>query len=139
MALTGDETDDRGPCEELLGSRQMARGGCAEGTPCHCNNDEPTCPATASVELILPIDVAVVADTDPTLQAIRAELRPAVADIDGLLGLNAFTPLVVDVDYPNNRLVVRCWSPLDPTCRVRPQIDDLRRRDELVALSCLPQ
>jgi len=76
-----------------------------------------------------PIEVVVVPDTSPVLQALRAELRPARPEIDGILGIDALGGAVLDVDYPHNRVLMRCVPPAatcvadpaaPPACAVRP-------------------
>ncbi len=83
-----------------------------------CKN-QSTCGAPATVELGAPIAVVVVPDDDPTLQALRAELRPDQPEVDGLLGTAALAALQLDVDYPNNRLLARCRG---AACTARPTL-----------------
>lgn len=89
---------------------------------CPCENDDPFCPVPAVLELSpaqSPIDVLVVADTDPTLQALRTELRPDQPELDGVLGTNALRTAELDVDYPHDRLLARCAG---DGCVTRPQL-----------------
>ncbi len=55
------------------------------------------------------------------LQALREELRPGQAEVDGLLGLDAFTAVQVDIDYPGQRILYRCS---DPRCVVYTEVFD---------------
>lgn len=88
---------------------------------CPCKDGSPLCPVPAIVELTPPagIDVLVVSDDDPTLQALRAELRPDQPEVDGLLGTNALRTAEIDVDYPHDRLLARCPG---GNCSARPQL-----------------
>jgi len=128
LALVGRPERGRGPCRELLMSRVMARAdaGCppdvvAAGA-CPCEDKQRTsCPAASSVDLLAPVDVVVLEDTDPLLQSLRNELRPTHADVAGLLGLSALAPLSTDIDYPGSRVIFRC-SAGSTGCIVRPRI-----------------
>ncbi len=119
---------DRGACGELINSRLEAIGGCtaSANVPCPCfvgGSTDTTCTAGATVEMYQPIDVVIIEDSDPYLQGLRNELRPGVADIDGLLGWKALGPLVTDVDYPHSRVIFRC-NDNGATCHQRPHIGD---------------
>ncbi len=136
--VSGSTTWTRGPCRGVYASRFLTRGLCgtgvdgvpAEQEDCPCGTAR-FCDAPAVVELApaAPIQFVVVPDTHPVLQALRAELRPARPEVDGILGMNALAGSVLDVDYPNNRAVVRCVPPAAdcvpdpaavPACTVRP-------------------
>jgi hypothetical protein len=143
-ALVGHE-GPRGPCAELFTRRLLQRDACPDamvtaGT-CPCADNANDCAAGSTVELSRDIDVAMIEDTDPLLQGLRDELRPAVADIDGLLGMSAFGGMVTDLDYPDGRAIVRCPAGADPaTCTTRPRISDQGRvRDLRDAWKCLPK
>lgn len=137
LGLAADIGDRRGPCEELLGSRMMDLGGCRPGEPCHCRDPQRDgelgtlwCPAGASLEIAGPVVVAVIADADPILQGLRAELSPKVATVDGFLGMNVLMSVVTDLDYPNGRVVLRCAkNDVADVCLTRPtirEIDDVK-------------
>jgi hypothetical protein len=93
-------------------------------------------PAILELAPATPIDVLIVADDEPTLQALRAELRPDTAEIDGILGTQALASASVDIDPPNDRLLFRCET---DGCQARPALitsawktevrDCLRRTD----------
>jgi hypothetical protein len=101
---------------------------------CDCVNNA-TCSAGASVELRRAVDVVILDDTHPLLQSIRNELRPAFAEIDGLLGMQTLAAFLADVDYPGARVILRCAS---GNCKQRPHIDgDNRNRARaLIDLGC---
>lgn len=131
LAIADQLGKNRGPCAELRASRLMDVGGRVEGEPSFCASGENRvgsgfgCAAGASMEVAQPLPVAIVEDTDPLLQGLRAELAPEVASIDGLLGMDALLQVVTDLDYPNARVVIRCADGAGAACVVRPRIDDL--------------
>jgi hypothetical protein len=111
FAIAGDAEDVRGPCEERRAARLMAAGGCNDDIDCPCEDENKLrCRTAAVVELDpdIPIEVAVLPDSHPMLQALREELRPEQAEVDGLLGLDAFWDVQVDIDYPGQRILYRC-------------------------------
>jgi hypothetical protein len=88
---------------------------------CPCENGDTSCAVPAILELTPPagVDVLVVPDTEPTLQALRTELRPDQPEVDGLLGTDVLRTAEIDVDYPHDRLLARCPG---GNCNVRPQL-----------------
>jgi hypothetical protein len=68
------------------------------------------------------IPVAIIADTHPLIQGVRAELRPDVAEIDGFIGMSTLRDLAIDIDYPNSRLIFRCLDGTEDTCLTRPSL-----------------
>ncbi|MEZ4367254.1 MAG: hypothetical protein R2939_13360 [Kofleriaceae bacterium] len=121
LALTATGDGARGGCGEVYASHYLALADCDPETDasCPCVAGEP-CGARAVVELTpaTGVEVVVVPDDDPTLQALRSELRPAEAEIDGLLGTDVLRATELDVDYPHNRLAWRCTD--DAACATRP-------------------
>ena len=124
----------RGPCGDLHANYCLA-------DPTHCTapvaddrtvlcKNQSSCGAPATVELGAPIEVVVVPDADPTLQALRAELRPDQPEVDGILGNAALAALQLDVDYPNNRLLARCRG---ASCTARPTLGQVD-----AAITCPP-
>jgi len=89
---------------------------------CPCEDGAAFCAVPAVLELTPPtpagIDVLVVDDTEPTLQALRTELRPDQPEVDGILGTEALRAAEIDVDYPHDRLLARCPG---NNCSARPQ------------------
>jgi hypothetical protein len=150
LALAGNERDEHGPCREVAASRQMADRGCTGSQlDCPCPDENLACGAAPSAEVGgevggVMLEIAIVEDTDPLLQALREELRPLVADVDGLLGMDFLKSFVVDLDYPNDRLIFRCDDVADPRCTARPRIagsvdEVLGRAADLKALGCFPE
>ena len=87
---------------------------------CPCKDGTLFCAVPGILELTpqAGIDLLVVADTDVTLQALRAELRPDQPEVDGILGADVLRNAEIDVDYPHDRLLARCTG---STCLARPQ------------------
>jgi len=88
---------------------------------CPCENKDGFCAVPAILELTpaAGVDVLVVSDDDPTMQALRTELRPDQQEVDGLIGTDALRAAEIDVDYPHDRLIGRCPT---GTCVARPQL-----------------
>jgi hypothetical protein len=149
LALVGslgdgnEEEEDRGPCRELHLNRLMAARACddpdAGVDECPCPNQASFCPTAAAVELERSIDVAILEDGHPVLQALRDELRPETPELDGILGTQALASLRLELDYFNDRMVMRCM--LAGACKTLPQVrsvaalgrlDDCRAAEELL-------
>jgi hypothetical protein len=124
-ALLGDlgtASENRGACRELLANRLMspappAPRGCgflrAAGLDpepeCPCPDDEgDVCDAAPAVVLDRALEVGVIDDGHPLMQSLRDELRPTLPELDGILAADALGGLRVDLDYPNDRLLIRC-------------------------------
>src|SRR5262249_10867458 len=127
LALAAREADDRGPCLELYLSRLLAQAAScpqavsdAYSMSCDCVSQSPTCSAGAAVALRRTVDVVILDDTHPLLQSIRNELRPAFAEVDGLLGMKTLASFLADVDYPGGRVILRCAS---ANCKQRAHIN----------------
>jgi hypothetical protein len=112
----------RAPCRQAYAHHLLLPNNCDDGDDCPCT-DKKFCAVPAIVELAPPggIEVLVIPDANATLQALRAELRPDQPEVDGILGADALALAEVDVDYPNNRMLVRC-APGSTACRGRPAL-----------------
>ena len=144
LAIVGDRITDRGPCEELWTTQHAAIGSCCfeagGGLGCPCRIDGDNCQAPAVAEVCGDLTVAVVRDTEPFLQALREELRPRFADVDGLLGADILAAFEIDLDYPGGRSMFRCEDELGAdiaSCRVIPRMDDRQMAADVD--SCLPR
>ena len=120
------------PCRQvyahhLLSANDIQDSACRSTTDeparvdCPCENKERFCAVPAILELTpaAGVDVLVVSDDDPTIQALRTELRPDQQEVDGLIGSAALRAAEIDVDYPHDRLIARCPT---GTCVARPQL-----------------
>lgn len=118
--LTTYQLDDDDRADSTIATCKTD-GGNPHKVDCPCKDGSLFCPVPAILELSPPalIDVLVVADTDPMLQALRAELRPDQPEVDGILGTNVLRGAEIDVDYPHDRLVARCRG---GNCTARPQL-----------------
>jgi hypothetical protein len=124
----------RAPCRHVYGSHMIIRRDCTSDDDCVCEGGDTFCSIPAVVELNAPtvLDVLVVVDSDPTLQALRTELRPDQPEVDGILGTNAMRTAELDIDYPHNRMLARCTG---AGCVTRPGLTE--RRDRAQAQGCL--
>ncbi|HEU4735239.1 MAG TPA: hypothetical protein VFT22_45425 [Kofleriaceae bacterium] len=120
------------PCRQLYAHRLlttyqfsskqcMVSSGSGSTFDCPCGDGNSFCSVPAVLELAPPggIDVLVVSDDDPTLQALRTELRPDQPEVDGILGTDVLRGAELDVDYPHDRLLARCAG---AGCVARPQL-----------------
>lgn len=139
LALVGNSTSSpRAPCRQVYAHHLLTIADCAPGDDCPCTDGSTFCSVPAVVELTpaTPIDVLVVPDADPTLQSLRAELRPDRPEVDGILGTQALALLELDLDYQHDRALARCTSGLD--CVVRPELSSQDRRHMINHCLALP-
>ena len=122
----------RAACRQVYGSHLILQRDCELGDDCPCEDGDIFCSQPAIVELASVIDVLVVSDADPTLQALRTELRPDQAEVDGILGTNALRTAEIDIDYPHNRVLARCSA---DGCTTRPELGG--RGDRTQIQGCL--
>ena len=111
IALVGNSSGNpRAPCRQMWASHLLGERNCAAGDDCPCTGGDRFCSVPAMVEVApaVPIPVLVVADSEPTLQALRTELRPDRPEVDGILGTYAIAALELDIDYAHDRLLARC-------------------------------
>ena len=136
LAFVGEQSDRRGPCEELFANRVMSVDGCNGDdpvTPCPCIDNKLFCRTAAAIELDVPLQFLVIDDKTPFLQALRDEVNPALPEVDGIIGTNALQLLRFQIDYPNGRIVSSCFDDSSAgTCATRPQV---RSRNSLGALA----
>ncbi len=131
LAIVGTSTAPRGACREVFAHHFLTQRDCvAEDTDCPCTDEDDGCAAAAILELAppAPIEAVVVSDEHPLLQALRAELRPDQPEIDGILGVDALATAQFDVDYPNNRLLLRC---VGAGCVARPSFRESADRTNI--------
>jgi hypothetical protein len=136
LSLVGYSDDQRGPCRQTYAHHLLTDRNCLDTDDCPCP-DGQICrvPSITELEPATPIPVLVVPDDDPTLQALRDELRPNTAEVDGILGTTALAATSIDVDPPNNRVLIRCES--SAGCEVRPELITVELR-ELID-TCAPE
>lgn len=132
IALTAAASSNAlAPCRQVYAHHLLTGRNCNDhDTDCPCPTNTTFCSVPAVLELApeAGIDVLVVSDDDPTLQALRTELRPDQPEVDGLLGTNALRAAEIDVDYPHDRLVTRCAQ---DRCTARPQLAVTGDRDQV--------
>ncbi|HEY5924831.1 MAG TPA: hypothetical protein VIV11_24290 [Kofleriaceae bacterium] len=116
--VSNSGSNPRAPCRQMWASHLLAARDCEPGDDCPCT-DAVFCGVPALVELKPPfgISVLIVPDTEPTLHALRTELRPDRPEVDGILGTEALAALELDIDYAHDRLLARCVDRM--TCGAR--------------------
>ncbi len=147
LALVGAPSSNLlAPCRQLYAHRLLSAlgsidssefDGCTDaagqpltGFPSPCKDGSSFCPVPAILELTpaAGIDVLVVDDTDPTLQALRTELRPDQPELDGILGTDVLRGAEIDADYPHDRVLARCP---DASCSARPALAEADDRCQI--------
>jgi hypothetical protein len=139
FALVANSTaSPRAPCRQVYAHHLLTIADCTNSDDCPCTDGTTFCsvPAVVEVSPPTPIDVLVVSDADPTLQSLRAELRPDRPEVDGILGSQALGLLELDLDYPHNRALARCTTPFQ--CVVRPELSSQARRQRINHCLALP-
>jgi hypothetical protein len=132
LALVGNlPSNPRAPCRQVYAHHLLTDHSCIAGDDCPCTNGNSFCPVPAVVELAGSFPVLVVSDSDPTLLALRAELRPDRPEVNGILGLSALDALELDVDYPHGRALMRCTD--RTSCAARVTLTDDASRDKIHA------
>jgi hypothetical protein len=129
IALVGNSASNpRAPCRQMWASHLLAARDCELGDDCPCDSGT-FCGVPAIVELAPParIQILVVSDDEPTLQALRTELRPDRPEVDGILGADALRTLELDIDYQHDRLLGRCVD--RRFCGARAALDNQLSRD----------
>ena len=124
LALVGNSgSNPRAPCRQMWASHLLAERDCRLGDDCPCTG-ENFCSVPAIVELAptTGIPFLVVSDSNPTLQALRTELRPDRPEVDGILGTYAIEALELDIDPAHDRLLARCVDRV--TCGARAALVD---------------
>lgn len=122
----------RAPCRHVFAHHLLLERDCQPGDDCPCEDDGDTrfCPLPAFVELApaAGIPMLVISDDNPTLQALRAELRPNQAEVDGILGTSVLGSLEMDIDYPHDRVLARCTT---ADCTMRVALPEREDRDRV--------
>jgi hypothetical protein len=125
--VSNSGTNPRAPCRQMWASHLLADRDCKLGDDCPCTSGN-FCgvPAVVETQPEFAIPMLIVPDTEPTLQALRTELRPDRPEVDGVLGTEAIEALELDIDYTHDRLLARC---IDRTrCGARPALADAAAR-----------
>lgn len=133
--VANSSSTPRAPCRQVYGSHLLVQRDCEPGEDCPCENGDKFCSMPAVVELTAPtgLDVLVVSDANPTLQALGTELGPDQPQVDGILGTDALITSEVDFDYPHDRILGRCST--DQGCVTRPELGE--RDDRPQVQGCL--
>lgn len=128
----------RAPCRQVYAHHLLSARDCAASDfDCPCEGSVfCAVPAIVEVQPDAGVEVFVVSDADPTLQALRTELRPDQPEVDGILGTSAIRDAEIDVDYPHNRVLARCSPRPGATataCSTRPALSAAADRARVAA------
>lgn len=132
LTLLG-QTTDRGACADVYWHRTFLAHDCQPDGETRCSRTR--CGAPALVELTDAVEVLVVSDGSPLLVGLRTELHPDTPEVDGVIGTQLLRRLQLDLDYPNNRVLVRCGA---AGCVARPELPNLDPATCQRALGCAP-
>lgn len=140
LTLLG-QTTDRGACADVYWHHLFLDNDCQPDKLPLCKSTR--CGAPAQVELVDSadlssdsIDVLVVSDTSPLLVGLRTELHPDTPEVDGVIGTQLLRRMQVDLDYPNNRVLLRCGG---VGCTTYPELPNLDAATCKRALDCAPE
>lgn len=125
--VSNSGSNPRAPCRQMWASHLLAERDCRLSDDCPCTSSN-FCGVPAMVELEPAggIPVLIVSDSNPTLHALRTELRPDRPEVDGILGTDALEALELDIDYGHDRLLARCVD--RTTCGARAALADRAAR-----------
>ncbi|MEJ7600115.1 MAG: hypothetical protein WKG01_19560 [Kofleriaceae bacterium] len=129
-------TTPRAPSRAVFGHHLLTERNCNREDDCICEEGDTFCAVPGVVELAPPagIELLVIGDDEPLLQALRTELRPDQAEVDGILGTTAMRSAELDIDYPHDRMLARCTA---AGCSARPALPEARDRDHVQACIAL--
>lgn len=129
--VAASSSSPRAPCRQVYAHHLLIDHDCDPGEDCPCEGGDTFCAVPASVALTAPTGLAmlVVPDDNPTLQALRTELRPDQPEVDGILGTDAMRLAEIDIDYPHDRILMRCAG--DPGCVTRPALAERNDRSQI--------
>lgn len=117
-ALVSQSAASRAPCEEIRAHARILAGRrievCGEDATCVAPSLVTFGTSEAPRVLVVPV-------TTPALQSLRTELRADSGEIDGILAADALRGVEIDLDYPNQRLLMRCKD--GARCAVAPPLD----------------
>jgi len=128
VALVNQESTaaaDPGPCVELARSRRIewvayrqaklaAQAVCVQPCDTDPNDAGKAQNSAAYIELggaaDNPIPVAIIDDTDPYLEGLRADIRPEGPELDGIIGAGVLSRARVEIDYHSSgmRAIFSC-------------------------------
>jgi hypothetical protein len=138
--VASSSSSPRAPCRQVFAHHLLTQRDCNAGDDCPCESGDVFCAVPAVLEINREIDAIVVDDANPTLQALRTELRPDQPEVDGILGTQALLDAELDIDYPHDRVLARCAAPptgnVDDPCSARPALSE--RSDRPQIQGCVP-
>jgi hypothetical protein len=122
VASVSNQTQEFGPCGELaLRRRWLIAKTVPLGDSLEQLIDDKSINGASAALTTTQITFAVLRDDAPLFQGLRNEVQPYAADIDVLLGGSFLERFEMIVDYPANRMILRCSRDAAPgSCQVLP-------------------
>src|SRR5207237_6726318 len=80
------------------------------GDPGDCDDGQRKYFSSPMLELDDAIPTFILPDTAPILVGINADVRPASATVDGIIGTEILRRVVGFIDYPQHRIALRCLA-----------------------------
>jgi hypothetical protein len=87
-----------------------------------CDDGNSINPAAAVIEVQEPLPTYVVADTSQLFAGVNADVRPAHATVEAIMGTELLQRLSTTIDYPNGRVIAHC---VDQNCLTYPKLIQL--------------
>jgi hypothetical protein len=84
-----------------------------------CDDANPMNAVAAVIEVQKPLATYVVDDVAPLFAGVNADVRPANATVEAIIGTELLQRLSTTVDYPNGRIIAHC---VDPQCLTYPRL-----------------
>jgi len=127
-----DSSQDKGACVELGQARRLEQvavtqfansllASCALPCDQEPGNRPRALNSAGYLELGGAIEVTIIADAEPLLQALRAEIRPEGPEVDGIIGAGTLKSVRFEIDYRSQpaRFIASCLQSPTPgrTCR----------------------
>ncbi len=133
-AIVANQTNELGPCEELALRRRIL---ISSQVPLSVEErqfiEEYSVNGTSAAVLEEPFQVAILDDESSLFQGLRQELQPYTASINMVLGGGSLKNFDVIVDYPSQRMILRCNDSTAPEkCHALPWCS----RDQGIHPSC---
>jgi hypothetical protein len=122
VAVVSNQTPELGPCGELaLRRRWLLADKVPLGSELELMIEDKRINGASAALSTTPTTFAVMRDDAPLIQSLRNEVQPYASDVDVVLGGSFLELFDVIIDYPANRMILRC-SRDAPTgsCQVLP-------------------
>ncbi|MFH1130358.1 MAG: hypothetical protein V1754_03425 [Pseudomonadota bacterium] len=103
VVAVASETRELGPCFELARRQRLAVTAQENLVP-----EDIDQLGTSTAQVKVPLEFAILGDDAPLFRGLRQELSPRTSDVEVILGGNFFSHFELDLDYPSERILLRC-------------------------------